>query len=211
MTTPTAEAPQGYCQVTCARCFASPTPVQTQAAPPAVPQPPPAPLGTPPSPVNLQVSSFLATWCGSMMATTVASTIISTCQHEVNQCLPKSGHGRSLYAAYHLTRHRHVHCYAVHACFVPSNVKPSQVNLTLCRRSVYLELSLWVPCSVLTAWYTTSQLGPNPYAICATAHGPIALLTLHSLVSAGREITKQTITQLYPIRHPTRGFSSHHP
>ncbi len=43
MTTPTAEAPEGYCQTTCDRCSATTAPVSAPtAAPTVVPQPPPA-------------------------------------------------------------------------------------------------------------------------------------------------------------------------
>ena len=51
MTTPTAEAPEGYCQNTCDRCFATTAPVSAPTvAPTVVPQPPPAPVVFSPPP-----------------------------------------------------------------------------------------------------------------------------------------------------------------
>ena len=51
MTTPTAEAPEGYCQTTCDRCLATTAPVSAPtAAPTVVPQPPPAPVVFSPPP-----------------------------------------------------------------------------------------------------------------------------------------------------------------
>jgi len=64
MTTPTAEAPEGYCQTTCDRCLATTAPaLAPTAAPTVVPQPPPAPIvfSPPPPPPPAATPSPTAT------------------------------------------------------------------------------------------------------------------------------------------------------